>query len=262
MKGSIKSLLGRIVFESRLTAILLRNAAVIVAFHRVQDTAGSDGLTISVAMFERYCRLFRRHFRVVSLRDLVHRLERGLALDRDLAITFDDGYRDNFENAVPVLEKLSLPATFFVVSQWIGTDVVPWWDSAQGARHPWMTWDEVRSLHRKGFDIGAHTRTHADLGRVVDSQAREEIFGGKHEVEQHLGAPVELFAYPYGRSDNIVDSNRDLVKAAGFRCCCSCFGGINSSRSDPFHLARIPISPWYSSLGLFGFEVALGRSVT
>src|SRR5207247_351744 len=99
-------------------------------------------------------------------------------------------------------------------------------------------------------------------GRVVDSQAREEIFGGKHEVEQHLGAPVELFAYPYGRSDNIVDSNRDLVKAAGFRCCCSCFGGINSSRSDPFHLARIPISPWYSSLGLFGFEVALGRSVT
>src|SRR5947199_8792924 len=124
MKGSIKSLLGRIVFESRLTAILLRNAAVIVAFHRVQEPAGSDGLTIGVAMFERYCRFFRRHFRVVSLRDLVHRLERGLALDRDLAITFDDGYRDNFENAVPVLEKLSLPATFFVVSQWIGTDVV------------------------------------------------------------------------------------------------------------------------------------------
>src|SRR5206468_51940 len=86
------------------------------------------------------------HFRVVSLRDLVHRLERGLALDRDLAITFDDGYRDNFENAVPVLEKLSLPATFFVVSQWIGTDVVPWWDSAQGARHPWMTWDQVRFI--------------------------------------------------------------------------------------------------------------------
>src|SRR5437867_13383741 len=104
MKGSIKSLLGRIVAEPRLTALLLRNAAVIVVFHRVQDTAGSDRLTISVAMFERYCRFFRRHFRVVSLRDLVHRLERGLALDRDLAITFDDGYRDNFENAVPVSE--------------------------------------------------------------------------------------------------------------------------------------------------------------
>src|SRR5438093_11034997 len=157
MKGSIKSLLGRIVFESRLTAILLRNAAVIVAFHRVQDTAGSDGLTIGVAMFERYCRCFRRHFRVVSLRDLVHRLERGLPLDRDLAITFDDGYRDNFENAVPVLEKLSLQATFFVVPQWIGTGVGPWRASTQGPRHPWMTCDQVRPPHRHGRYVGAHT---------------------------------------------------------------------------------------------------------
>ena len=261
MKGSIKSLLGRIVYESRLTAILLRNAAVIVAFHRVQDTAGSDGLTIGVAMFERYCRFFRRHFRVVSLRDLLHRLERGLALDRDLAITFDDGYRDNFENAVPVLEKLSLPATFFVVSQWIGTDVVPWWDRAQGARHPWMTWDQVRSLHRKGFDVGAHTRTHVDLGQVSEAEAREEVVGARLELEGQLAAPVELFAYPYGGRNHLADANRNLVKAAGFRCCCSCFGGVNAVGTDPFHLGRIPISPWYASPHQFGLELALGMSV-
>src|SRR5437867_4752045 len=174
MKRSLKSLLGRIVFESRLSAILLRNAAVIVAFHRIHDSAGSDGLSISVGMFERYCRFFMRHFRVISLRDLVHRLERGRELSRDLAITFDDGYRDNFENAAPVLERLALPATFFVVSQWIGSEVVPWWDATHGVRYPWMTWDQVRALHRIGFDIGAHTLTHIDLGRHTGAEAREE----------------------------------------------------------------------------------------
>ena len=106
-------------------------------------TAGSSGGTFESCRCERSC----------------EKLERGLEPNRELAITFDDGYRDNYDNAMPVLEKLSLPATFFVVSQWIGTDVVPRWDERRGVRHPWMTWDQVRSLHRKGFEIGAHTQT-------------------------------------------------------------------------------------------------------
>jgi peptidoglycan/xylan/chitin deacetylase (PgdA/CDA1 family) len=257
---SLKGLLGRMIFTAGLDAILLRNAAVIVAFHRVQDTPAPDALTIGVEMFERYCRFFRRHFRVMPLRDLVLRFERGLGLNRELAITFDDGYRDNFDNAVPVLEKLSLPATFFVVTEWIGTDVVPWWDRAQGVRHPWMTWDQVRRLHGKGFDVGLHARTHIDLGRASEAEARGEILDARRELGRQLAAPVELFAYPYGGRQNLAEANRALVKAAGFRCCCSCFGGSNAAGTDPFHLRRVAISPWYASPHQFGFEVALGLS--
>jgi peptidoglycan/xylan/chitin deacetylase (PgdA/CDA1 family) len=260
MKRPIKSLFGHLTFASHLGAVLLGNAAVVVAFHRVQDIADSNGLTIGPEMFERYCRFFMRHFRLISLRDLVDRMERGQELNRHLAITFDDGYRDNFENAAPVLEKLSLPATFFVVSQWIGSDVVPWWDREQGVRHPWMSWDQVRSLHRKGFDIGAHTRHHVDLGSVTGTQASEEICGSKIELENQLSSPVDLFAFPYGRPNNLVDENRALVQAAGFRCCCSCFGGINDPEGDPFRLARVPISPWFSTPHQFGLEIALGMS--
>jgi peptidoglycan/xylan/chitin deacetylase (PgdA/CDA1 family) len=261
VKRYIKRLLGHTVFASRLDAILLRNAAVVVMFHRVQDGCDdADPLTTSVDMFERYCRFFKRRFRVVSLRDLVDRLERGLDLNRELAITFDDGYRDNFEHAAPVLENFSLPATFFVVTQWIGTDVVPWWDRQQGVRHPWMTWDQVRALHRKGFDIGGHTRTHADLGKVSDVDAREEILGSRLELERQLSAPVESFAYPYGGRQHLTDRNRELVKAAGFRCCCSGFGGINAPGGDPFSLRRVPITPWYASPHEFGLEVALGMA--
>jgi peptidoglycan/xylan/chitin deacetylase (PgdA/CDA1 family) len=261
VRASVKRLLGRSLFTAHLDALLLRNAAVVVAFHRIQETDGSDSLTTDAGTFERYCRFFARHFRVVSLRNLVLKLEHGIRVDHHLAITFDDGYRDNFENALPVLEKLSLPATFFVVSDWIGTDVVPWWDRERGVRHPWMRWGEVRSLHRKGFEIGAHTRTHVDLGKVSPDLAREEILGARLDLERQIGARVESFAYPYGGRNHLTDPNRELVKAAGLRCCCSGFGGINVTGTDPFFLRRVPISPWYASPHQFGFDVALGRSV-
>jgi peptidoglycan/xylan/chitin deacetylase (PgdA/CDA1 family) len=261
MRHAVKRVLGQTVFASHLDAVLLRNAAVVVAFHRVQETAEpDDGLTVSVRMFERHCRFFRRHFRVVPLGDIVKKLEHGQRLNRELAITFDDGYRDNFEAAAPVLEKLSLPATFFVVTQSIGTDSIPWWDRERGVRHAWMTWDQVRELRRKGFDVGAHTRTHADLGRISGTEAEREIFGGRLELEREIGAPVDLFAYPYGGPEHLTEANREMVKAAGFRCCCSCFGGINTTGGSPFNLPRVPITFWHESPQEFGFEVALGRS--
>jgi peptidoglycan/xylan/chitin deacetylase (PgdA/CDA1 family) len=259
--GTVKHLLGQGMLLARLDAVLLRQAAVILMFHRVREIEGSDGLTVDVDTFERYCRFFRRHFKVVALRDLVRALERRAPLERALAITFDDGYRDNFECAAPVLEKLSLPATFFVVSQWIETDAVPWWDEQRGVRYPWMTWDEVRSLHRRGFEIGAHTRTHVDLGRVGALEAQDEIVGAQREIEQRIAAPVESFAYPYGGPHHLTDANREIVKAAGFRCCCSGFGGVNPAGADPFHLRRVSVTHRYPSPPEFVFDVALGRSV-
>ena len=262
MKSALKHVLGQTIFSTGLDAVLLRDVAVVVAFHRVQEVVEpDDGLTVTVDLFERHCRFFRRHFQVVPLRDIVARLERGQPLNRELAITFDDGYRDNFEMAVPVLEKLSLPATFFVVTQSIGSDRVPWWDAERGTRHPWMTWEQVRALHRKGFDLGAHTRTHADLGRISGAEAEREIVGGRVELEREIGAAVDLFAYPYGGPNHLSDANRELVKASGFRCCCSSSGGINATGGSPFHLQRVPITLWHRSPQQLGFEVALRRTV-
>jgi peptidoglycan/xylan/chitin deacetylase (PgdA/CDA1 family) len=258
----VKRLVGQGIFASGLDAVLLRDAATVVAFHRVHDGADpSDSLTVSVPTFERYCRYFQRHFRVVPLRELVDTLRAGRSAGRELAITFDDGYRDNFEHAAPVLGRLSLPATFFVVTGWIGTDVVPFWDEQRGVCHPWMTWDDVRALHRRGFEIGVHTRTHVDLGKVSGREARVEILGARLELQRQLGAPATSFAYPFGRPEHLTEANRQLVAAAGFRCCCSGFGGVNARGADPFHLRRIPISEWYASPHQFGFDLAFGRTL-
>jgi peptidoglycan/xylan/chitin deacetylase (PgdA/CDA1 family) len=261
MKEPLKQALGHSIFASRLDALLLRDTAIVVAFHRVRNTSSGDGLTVSVPLFDRYCRFFRDHFNVVPLGDLVTRLERRLPLDRELAITFDDGYLDNFESAAPLLRKYSLPAAFFVVTRWMGGDVVPWWDRAERIRHRWMSWEQVRTLHQSGFEIGAHTRTHVDLGAVSGPDAETEIAGARADLERELGAGVDLFAYPYGARENMSEANRALIKRAGFRCCCSCFGGAVTADTDPFRLARVPINTSFSSPHGFGFEVAFGRTL-
>lgn len=256
----LKGAAGQLLFGAGSHRPLLRETGVIVAFHRVNDETAGDALSVSPRDFEIFCRFFRRHFDVIPLGELVGRLEARRPLAGCLSITFDDGYVDNYECAAPVLRDLGLPATFFVVSQFIGTRAVAWWDAELASPPAWMSWEQVRELHAAGFEIGAHTRTHADLGAVVGDTARKEIAGGREELEARLGAPVDLFAYPYGRPNAMAEENRFLVREAGFRCCVSCHGGLATSRTDPFRLPRIPINGWFASPGQLGLEVLLGRA--
>ena len=175
--------------------------AVVVAFHRVHDGERSRAACRSAGdMFERYCRFFSRHFQVVPLRR--PRRPGSSAASRSIATS-----RSRSTTAIATTSTTrrrcsrssSLPATFFVVSQWIGSDVVPWWDREQGVRHPWMTWDQVRIAaparirHRRAH---AHPRR-SRRGRRRRPPARRSSAGGSSS-ERQLGEPVDLFAYPYG----------------------------------------------------------------
>jgi peptidoglycan/xylan/chitin deacetylase (PgdA/CDA1 family) len=255
----VKSVAGGWLTRLGLHRRILGDRGVVVTFHRVSD-AYQDVFTCSVKDFESFCRFFRRHFTVISLGEMVSRLEHGLTLSGTLAVTFDDGYRDNYEFAAPVLRSLGLPATFFVVSDFIESDVVAWWDRQYDPAPGWMTWSQVRQLREDGFEIGAHTRSHADLGEVAGTVAEREIVESRRQLEDRLGAAVELFAYPYGRLENLTESNRELARMAGFRCCASCYGGTNRRGADPLRLRRIPVTPWFSDPAQFVFEVALGRA--
>jgi peptidoglycan/xylan/chitin deacetylase (PgdA/CDA1 family) len=261
MKKAIKALLGRSLAAVHLDHWLLREGAIVVAFHRVQPDDGRDSLTMPVEEFQNYCKYFKDHFDVVGLPDIVRRIRGGRSLSRALAVTFDDGYRDNFEFAAPVLDRLGLPATFFVVTDWIGTKTVAWWDREQRKPQPWMTWNHVRALHAHGFDIGAHTRTHVDLGAVPEQQARDEVMGSRFRLEEELATSVQSFAYPYGRRENISRGVRRVVREAGFTCCCSSYGGMNRHGTDPFQLMRIPVAPENASPHQFGFDVAFKRTL-
>ena len=256
---TLKSIAGDALTALGMHSRILGDRGVVVAFHRVSD-AYRDPLTCGVGAFESFCRVFHDSFAVIPLAEMVTRLERGQPLGGTLAITFDDGYRDNYESAAPILRSLRLPATFFVVTDFVESDVVPWWDGDCDPPPKWMTWDQLRRLRDDGFDIGGHTRTHVDLGTTTGDDAEREIAGSRGELEARLDIGVELFAYPYGRVENMTEANRALVRRAGFRCCASCHGGTTPRGGDAFHLPRIPISSWFATPGQFVLETALGRT--
>jgi peptidoglycan/xylan/chitin deacetylase (PgdA/CDA1 family) len=254
----LKTALGFLAFFSGLYRLRFRRKAVIVLFHRVDDRYPTDPISCSVEKFDRFCTFFRRYFEVVPLTVLVDKIRRGEDVSRHLAITFDDGYRDNYDVAAPRLKQEGLPACFFIATEFIGTDRVPWWDRGAGIASEWMTWDQVRDLSAQGFELGAHTCNHIDLGVVNGDEARREIANSGARLTEETGEPVTLFSYPFGRRQQITDANRQLVRDAGYECCVSAYGGSVTPESSPYELARMPISQWYFSAYQFGFEAMTG----
>jgi len=250
-----KGAVGDLLFGGHAHRMILRATAVVMVFHRVDDRLKGNPITCTREQFSRYCDFFAQHFSVLPLSELVRRLREGRPLGGCLSITFDDGYLDNYEAAAPELERRSLPATFFIASGLIGSTTQPWWDEEWSAPATWMEWSHVRELLARGFEIGAHTITHADLGKVTGDAARQEIAGSKQRIEDETGRKVTLFSYPYGGARHIVEENRQLVKDAGFDCCFSACGGLIRPGTNLFRIPRVPITPWHASPGHVGFEL-------
>jgi peptidoglycan/xylan/chitin deacetylase (PgdA/CDA1 family) len=232
---------------------------VIALFHRVDDRWKGNPISSTEAEFIEYCDFFQRHFTVVTLTELLRKLKTGENVSRHLVITFDDGYKDNHDFAAVELRKRNLPATFFVATDFISTNRVPWWDAESPIPPTWMSWDDVRSLRKQGFEVGSHTANHVDLGVVDRNEAYAELTSSRERLGKELGEEVPFFAYPYGRRNQITEENRALVREIGYECCLSAYGGTVGPETQPFHIKRISISPWFLSPYHFGLEAMLDR---
>jgi len=258
-KKALKSAAGR---AAEAAGVLLRQAnksMTIVTFHRVNDQLPEDGLTCGSKKFATFCEFFLEHFRVVSLAEQIEGCRRGCDLGGTLSVTFDDGYADNFIVAAPILERLKIPATFFVTTGFIGSSVPAPWDEALEWAQSWMSWDQVRELAARGFHIGSHSDRHLMLSDTDPPKLRVDLETSKRTLEQELRTPARFFAYPFGGRKDISDASRQLVREIGFECCLSCFGGVNPVKSDPYFLQRINIGDWFASPHQFALEFILGR---
>ncbi len=259
MNRNLKTWLGAALARAGGCRIALRDRVAILAFHRIWDRKSTTGIDYGVSEFDRLCAFLARRMRVVPLRQQVDELCSGVAAGGTISITFDDGYLDNYETAAPILEEHGLPATFFIASGFIGTNTVPRWDREFADPPGWMSWEQVKSLSKRGFEIGCHTKSHADLGQISPREARIELHESRAELQDRLGIRADLFAYPFGGIKHMSPENLELVRQMDFKCCLSCFGGVNGTRSDPFELRRIPINDWYATPEQFGFELLAGR---
>ena len=150
-------------------------------------------------------------------------------------VTFDDGFRNVFELALPVLQKRGLRAIQFIVAGLIsGEDA---WDRAIG-EPPQALMDEgmIREWLAAGHEIGSHTLTHPHLPTLGREQMRAEVFDSKRRLEDRFGVAVKHFCYPYGDNDEAV---RDLVGEAGYDSAPTVRFGTNLPGGEPLALNRV-----------------------
>lgn len=201
----------------------------VFAYHRVNIDDDSP-LSVHRAMFERHMEYLRDHFTLLSFRGLLQMVKSGAgerSEERFAMVTFDDGYGDNFTNALPVLEALGISACFFVTTGYIGTKRVFPWDEAAGRRPSLMTWEEVSELRRRGFEIGSHTVSHSKLASLRTDAFLRELEASKETLEARLGERVGLFAYPFGRFGDYVPGWSGLV-GRFYEVACTAIRGLNS----------------------------------
>ncbi len=173
-------------------------------------------------------------FEVVPLTDIAEVARKGGSGKRLVALTFDDGYRDFYENAFPVLKKYGLPSTVFVVSDLVGKENV--WDSAEGrAREKLLGWKEMSRLSKEGVTFGSHTRSHPFLSRLASAEIEDEVAGSKSGLEERLQTPVESFCYPYGDYDARIVKE---VRKAGYKAAVTTQRGLVHRNDNPFELRR------------------------
>ncbi len=213
---------------------------MVTMYHRVADDLATPW-TVSNATFERQIAWLQANVDLVSLAEAQRRIRQGNRRAA-VAITFDDGYADNCDSALPLLIRHRIPCTYFVTSRNI-LDQRPFeHDLARGVRHAPNTPEQIRALAESGIDIGGHTRTHADLGKIADREAlREEIAGGAAELESITSQSVRYFAFPFGQQVNLSQLAFDVARDAGMAAVCSAYGGFNFPGDDPFHLQRFAV---------------------
>lgn len=218
----------------------LTSGTVILMYHAIgQPGEPASAFVMPASRFEK---------QITSLKRLGYRpipLSQFLACQRDnllpparsVVITFDDGYADNYSYAFPILCQYNIPATIFLVSGFVGLSN-QWDHGGQLEGRALMSWSQIQELMEHGVQFGAHTCTHPALTVISSNRVEEEITLSRKQLESRLGAPVELFAYPYGDYDSSIQA---MVEQAGFAAGCTVDAGLNTLLSSIFSLRRTEI---------------------
>ncbi len=224
----------RVASKLRIPSQLPRRGPLVVMYHGI---GGTDGVTVDA--FERQVTALTARRRVVPLADAVRSLGRPDAAEL-AAITFDDGYRDFAELALPVLRAKRLHATLFLPAGWLGK----WnaWD-AERPRRDILTAPELRALDPTDISIGAHGLSHRRLSRIPAVQLPAETALARKILEDACGRTVTLYAYPYGQRDDFDAAAERAVEDVGFIAACSTIFGRGSSPAERFRLRRVGIEP-------------------
>ena len=185
--------------------------------------------------------LKRAGYRTIDLTEMLAALESKKDLSKTIVITFDDGYRDFYTHAFPVMKQCGFSATVFLATARIQSTPLRF----EGAEY--LTWPEVRELYREGVRFGSHTVTHADLHSLDLEQIDYELGYSKETIEQELSAAVESFAYSFAFPEEDNSFKRflaDILENHGFNNAVSTILGRAHLGKNRYYLPRLPVNSW------------------
>jgi peptidoglycan/xylan/chitin deacetylase (PgdA/CDA1 family) len=220
----------------------------VLMYHKVNDLPGNR-MSMPISKFdEQMAYLGELGYTVVGLDDVLDHYVGGKPLAAGaVLITFDDGYRDNLQNAAPILHKYGYPAVQFVPLGYVGDPLpLPHEErlAARGLFNRTADWDELAELERAGVQIESHGISHRPLADLEIDEAAREIVISKLRLEERLGRPVRAFSYVKGSEAHYKPVHLSLVRQAGYDVAFTSVSGANSPSSDPLELHRYNVEPY------------------
>ena len=220
----------------------------VLMYHKVNDVP-ENSVTVPVSQFdEQMAQLGELGYRPVSLDDVLAYYLDGAALpEQAVLITFDDGYRDNLENAAPILQRYGYPAVIFLPIGYLdGSQPLPHDEhlATRGVVNRTFGWNDLAELEAAGLHVESHGIGHKPLADLEVDEAAREIVLSKLRLEEGLGRPVRAFAYVKGSEAHYRPVHLSLLRQAGYDLAFTSISGANGPRTDPLQLHRYNVEPY------------------
>jgi len=250
-KQLVKNALYRTIGETSAALGLVPNGSTVLRvlmYHKVNDIPDNP-TTVPVSRFdEQLAQLGELGYEVVDLDAVLDYYALGTPLPlRAVLITFDDGYRDIIENALPVLQRYGFPAVIFVPVAFMG-DPMPLPHemnlAERGVRNPTLDWGLMRELDASGVRVESHGIAHRPLAEVSLDEAVREIGVSKLKLEEKLGRPVRAYAYVKGSEAHFHPVHESILKQAGYEIGFTSISRSNGAETNPFRLGRYNVEPY------------------
>ncbi|HXW57941.1 MAG TPA: polysaccharide deacetylase family protein [Solirubrobacteraceae bacterium] len=213
--------------------------SIVLCYHALSPSWQAD-LSTTPQRFERQISLLiGRGYRPITFTEAAYTQPGG----RTIAITFDDAYLSVLELARPILDSFAAPATVFVPTDYIGHDgalrwpgIDRWHGGADEHELTPMSWSQLQTLARAGWEIGSHTGSHPHLTKLDNLALADELARSKATCEAHIGTPCTSLAYPYGDVDERVVA---ATASAGYRAAAALPSRLDSV--DPLRWPRVGV---------------------
>lgn len=242
------------IFISLTLSILywkFRRRVPILMYHRIAEIQGDRNALPKEKFEEQLSYLSANGYHTITLDALYsYYIERTPLPEKPVVLTFDDGYKDNLTDALPILKKYNMVATVFPISGWVGRENK--WENFNKKPTTTMNWPDLKIWLEAGMKIGGHTVTHPFLTKCSGQLLTNELLNSKQLLEEQLSSSLDFICYPYG---NFNAATKIAAEQAGYKMALAIFDHVPLWSQDLYALPRIPI-PAKQSIWEFKLKVS------